>query len=179
VHRLLKLAAPLALAALALAWIYFPVEEGNPGLGRQGAERVYHGAPYTGATYSLHANGRLHELRFYFRGRQEWKEFHWYPSGARWVERDFHRGLPHGEFRTWYENGAPKSVIEYRNGVSEGEAWAWNIHGRLIEYIRYEAGNERAHKSWTFDGKPYFNYVYQNGRPTGVQGGDFCRSKKL
>lgn len=166
------------VAALALAAGAFSARFDDPAFALVHGDTRWRGRPFTGVAYEPHRWNQLYRLAFFLGGRQVLKELHWYPSGARWIENDFAGGLPHGLFRMWFEDGKAQALARYDRGERHGESWGWHRSGRVTHYARYERGRELAFKTWTFDGKPYFNYVYQDGRKVGVQGGDFCKTRK-
>ena len=75
----------------------------------------------------------------------------------------------------WYEDGSVKSLRTYIDGVIDGEMWTWHPNGNLADFNLYDHGKEITHKSWVFDGTPFYNYVYQDGKKVGMLGGEFCR----
>ena len=135
----------------------------------------YRHQPFNGWTYELHHHGHLYRLIPYRGGRIEGTEIHWYPDGRRWVERSFKEGVADGEWKMWFSDGKVQALSHYSHGEPDGESWAWNQSGIVTKYSLHREGHEIAYKSWTFDGKPFVNYVYQNGEKAGVLGGEFCK----
>ena len=103
---------------------------------------------------------------------------HEYDSGNLWIEREYSKGLPHGEWRQWFESGKVKSLGQFTNGESDGEFWSWYDNGQLAEYNVIKAGQDITQKTFIKDGAIYNNYVYHNGNRVGVVGGEFCKVNK-
>lgn len=144
-------------------------------------EMQYQKQAFTGAAYELHPNKQLSRLIFYWKGKRVGSERQWYPTGDLWVEKQYRNGLLQGESRQWYDSGRVKSLGHYDQGQPHGEFWGWHPNGNVSDYNLYDHGREITHKSWISDGKPFYNYVYQDGKKVGVKGGQFCklRSKRL
>lgn len=164
----------LMLAAVSL--FLRPISFLDPALEARGIEYVYRGSTFTGFLFERFPSGALHRLTYVWQGKRIYKEIHWYANGQRWAERDYRRGIPHGEFKQWYENGRPKSIAYYKDGLAEGEMWVWDKHGGVNEFRLSKAGEEVAYKAFTFDQKTYYNYVYRDGERVGVQAGEFCKT---
>lgn len=151
------------------------VKDSNPRLKPFGYQRHFEGKPFTGVSYSLHTNGKLRRIMMFWQGRKVATERIWYDNGQLMVERPYREGKAHGSWKQWYDNGAVKSFKNYRHGVIDGEVWAWHANGQLSDFNLYDNGREIAHKSWIADGKPFYNYVYQDGHKIGIKGGDYCK----
>lgn len=172
--------AVLIFAALIGIWAAGPflVKESDPKLHTLIDKTQYNGRAYTGLAYELWGSWRPYKLMFFFNGRKFGIERHWYRNGNLWFEREYARGLPHGEWRQWFADGKIKSLVHYKEGQAEGEIWAWYENGQLAEYSVVHDGQDVTHKSWIPDGTLFANYVYQDGERVGIQGGDFCKVKK-
>lgn len=166
----------LALVSGALS--LFIVREGHPDLTAVGLSRHWKGEPFTGLIVDFHPNHRPALLATYWRGEHHGLEIMWYANGVREWERSYRHGVYHGTLQGWYENGRIKSWRSYVKGHAEGEQWGWNADGQVVEYNLFRNDQEIAHKTWTFDGKPFHNYVYQNGEKVGIMGEPFCKRKK-
>jgi antitoxin component YwqK of YwqJK toxin-antitoxin module len=79
----------------------------------------------------------------------------------------------------WYQDGSAKSLKTYVNGQIDGESWAWHGNGQLSDFNLFKLGEEISHKSWVFDGTPFYNYVYQNGEKVGMKGGEYCKRSEV
>ncbi len=140
----------------------------------------FHGKPYTGVAYERHPNGRLGRLGLLWKGRQVLKEYQWHSNGNRLAESTYDlQGRRQGDWMMWHPDGKPKSLTHYINDRRHGEQWAWHPNGTLVEYNVHEEDRTITHKTWIFDGTPFYNYVYQDGAAIGVKGGDFCRPQGL
>lgn len=156
----------------------FVVREGNPDLTSAGVEHLWQGLPWTGAVIGFHQNYRPKVLATYLRGQQHGPSFFWYANGRRESEQYYRHGRYHGVAQSWYESGRIKTWRTYADGLAEGEQWAWGEDGQVVEYNLFQQDQEITHKTWTFDGKPFHNYVYQNGEKVGIMGEPFCKRKK-
>jgi antitoxin component YwqK of YwqJK toxin-antitoxin module len=169
----------LLLSALLLGGLsFFIVKDGNPDLTEVGLERHWKGQPFTGLLIGAHRNFQPAVFATYWRGKHHGAEILWYPNGVREWERYYKHGVYHGSSQSWYENGRVKSWRSYVDGHAEGEQWSWNMDGQVVEYNLFRNDKEIAHKTWTFDGKPFHNYVYQDGEKVGIMGEPFCKRKK-
>jgi antitoxin component YwqK of YwqJK toxin-antitoxin module len=168
-----------ALFTAGLQWMpSLFVSFNDPSLSTVGTELILNGKKFTGIAYELYRDKNIYRLAPVYSGQRFYKEVHWHPNGTRWVERDFKHGLPHGKFRIWYPNGKIQSITNFVNGLAHGESWSWHQNGRVTEYRLSNHGNEVAYKAFTFDGKTFYNYIYQNGERIGVQAGEFCKSAR-
>ncbi|WP_141731018.1 toxin-antitoxin system YwqK family antitoxin [Oligoflexus tunisiensis] len=156
----------------------FVVREGHPDLTAVGLERHWQGKPWTGVVIGFHDNLQPALLATYRHGQQHGWLITWYPNGQREREQGFRQGLYHGVSQSWHETGRIRTWRFYVNGLADGEQWAWGPEGQVLEYNLYRLDQELAHKTWTFDGKPFHNYVYQNGEKVGIMGEPFCKRKK-
>lgn len=136
---------------------------------------VWRDKAVTAVVYDLYTTQRPKQLFFLWKGQRFGQEFIWYDNGQMMARRFYKNGLPHGVWKMWHENGSVKSYKTYVNGVIDGEGWAWHSNGQVSDYNLFEMGREISHKSWVFDGTPYYNYVYQKGEKVGMKGGDFCK----
>ncbi len=165
----------LSMLVVAFSLVVNVVEESDHELKPLGYDTHYRNSPLTGLVYSQYSDGSLKRLMFFLGGKKVGTERIWYPNGMLMVERPYWFGQPDGEWRQWYQDGSVKSLKVYTNGIIDGESWGWHSNGQISDYNRYEAGREISHKSWVFDGTPYYNYVYQDGHKVGIRGGDFCK----
>ena len=168
----------MALVLLLAGLSPFVVRDGRPGLSQVGLAKHWKGQPLTGLLVSFHTP--LHPALFatYWRGQLHGPEITWYRGGGREWERWYKFGLYHGVSQSWYENGRIKSWRHYVEGRADGEQWAWGVDGQVVEYNLYHEDQEIAHKTWTFDGKPFHNYVFQDGEKVGLMGEPFCKRRK-
>lgn len=134
--------------------------------------------PFTGIVYSTYSDASLRRFATYWMGNKFGEELYWHPNGNRWIERHYSNGVPDGFQYSWYPNSAPNYRKEYDHGTPVGELWSWFETGNIASYVRYENGKSVTYKTWTFDGKPYYNYVWQDGQRVGIVGGDFCKKRK-
>jgi len=174
----------MAMPALIIAGMvaFLPplfVHESDPDLRTHIDTTTYKGRPYTGFAYETWiGRRRLHKLMYFIGGHKTGTERHWYDSGNLWIEREYSKGLPHGEWRQWFESGKVKALGYYTNGQSDGEFWSWYDNGQLAEYNVIKAGQDVTQKTFIKDGAIYNNYVYHNGERVGVVGGEFCKVNK-
>jgi hypothetical protein len=144
----------------------------------RGVTTFYRSRPLTGVVYAFHGAMRPAMISAFVDGKAHGTEIFWHPNGRREMERRFARGVPHGVHQSWYETGRIKTYRRYVHGLADGEQWAWYEDGQVAEYNRYDRGREITHKTWTFDGKPFHNYVYRDGEKIGIQGEDFCKLRR-
>lgn len=162
---------------LMLGASYFVVREGHSELKTKGLNLLWKGRPFTGLVLGFHANLRPSLLATYVGGQHHGWEFRWHSNGHKSLEKNYRQGLYEGVSQTWHENGRIKTWRNYSEGLADGEQWAWGPDGQVLEYNFYRDDQEIAHKTWTFDGKPYHNYVYQNGEKVGLEGEPFCKRR--
>jgi hypothetical protein len=140
----------------------------------------YQHRPLTGIVYEFYRGHGLAKITVLFRGKRHGPEIHWYDNGQRWIERHYRDGLETGIHRAWYPDGSVKFLKSFSNeGVPHGEFYAWHSNGRLAEYTRFVNGQEIATKSWTGGGKPFYNYIWRNGKRVGLQGDTYCEPRKV
>jgi len=156
----------------------FVVRDGHPALHRQGPRLLWKEEPFTGLIFRLHPNYRPEFLATYYSGARHGWEISWFVDGTKSRQRAYQGGLYHGVSQTWHANGRISTWRTYDHGLADGEQWAWGRDGQVLEYNRYQKDQELVHRTWTFDGKPFHNYVFQNGDKVGVQGEQFCKRIK-
>lgn len=136
--------------------------------------------PFSGITYKFHANSwHLYKIQFFWEGRQEMTEHRWFANSIKWQELEFKNGLRHGVHKGWYNTGKVQFYKTYVDDKVHGEFWGWHPNGEVSDYHVFHHGEQIVYKSFIGDGKPYFNYVYRNGKRVGLQGGDYCKSKQV
>ena len=155
------------------------IDADDPSLKLVGYDLEYRNEPATGIVYSLFLNWHPKQLYFLWQGKRVGKEFIWYDNGNLMAVYSYGDGLPDGDWKMWHEDGSVKSLKRYDKGVIDGESWGWHANGQISDYNLYSKGEEITHKSWVFDGKPYYNYVYQNGKKIGLIGGEFCKRLEI
>jgi hypothetical protein len=169
----------LAIAGLIFyASSIFVVKDGHPDLKTVGLERHWQGRPFTGVIVGWHGTFRPSLLACYFKGQHHGPEIFWFANGLREREVHYRHGLYEGVSQSWYDNGRIKTWRFYRAGLADGEQWTWGPEGQVLEYNLYRSDQEITHKTWTFDGKPFHNYVYQAGEKVGILGEPFCKRRK-
>lgn len=154
------------------------VRESDPRLRTRLDKTTYDGKPFSGIAFETWGHHSLHKLMFFWNGHKENTERHWYEDGTIWIEREYSRGKPHGEWRQWYPSGKVKALTLYNHGETVGEMWAWHESGAVASYARVSGERESAHKAILFDGVVFNNYVIRDEERVGVVGGDFCKVKK-
>lgn len=121
----------------------------------------------------------LRQLAFYWDGKKAGIELHWYSNGQLWTERRYSNGLEDGVTRAWFPSGHVKYLKHFSRGLAHGEFWAWYDNGQVALYALYDHDREVTYKAWTWNGTPFYNYVWKNGEKVGLQGDDFCKPRKL
>lgn len=149
-----------------------------PGLSLSPLGFSYDKKPFTGAVYQRASTGRFLQLTFLWRGKRHGADIQWFGNGRRSIERHYRNGLEVGTHKAWYQDGSVKSLKVFADGVAHGKFYDWHSNGRLAQFVIYEHGREVAAKSWTAGGKPFYNYVWNDHAPIGVQGDRFCSPKK-
>ncbi len=139
---------------------------------------TYNGHASTGLVYDLSEEFRLSQITSILRGKKHGLEIFWHDNGLRSVEGHFDQGLESGSHKAWYPDGSVKSFKSFRDGVAHGEFFDWHTNGQLSQYVLFDQGREVAAKSWTPNGKPFYNYVWQNKTPVGLQGDTYCSPRK-
>lgn len=143
-------------------------------------ETTYNNKPFTGITYKFHPDSwDIYKLQFFWRGKQELTEHRWFKNGVKWQEFEFKNGLRDGVYKSWYKTGKVQTYKTYVKDQVHGEIWGWHPNGEVSDYHVFAHGEQIVYKSFISDGKPYFNYVYRNGKRVGMQGGDYCKVKKV
>jgi antitoxin component YwqK of YwqJK toxin-antitoxin module len=180
-HRL-QLIVILALAVLAVLYVsvgpirLVPIHSAGLALAPYGYSYV--GKPFTGVVYERGSGYHLLMFTTVYKGLRHGPDIQWYASGNRFIERHYYYGRATGVHKAWFENGRIRSFKTYRNGEPDGEFYEWHSNGQLAQFILYRQGKEVAAKSWTAGGKPFYNYVWNEGRPVGLQGDAFCSPRK-
>lgn len=150
----------------------------HPDLRASGSLLTLQDEPFTGVLVGFHRPWRPALIASYRDGKRHGREFSWHENGVLASDRSYRAGVYNGRSETWYPNGRIKTYREYNEGLAEGEQWSWGEDGQVLEFNLYKNDLEIAHKTWTFDGKPYHNYVYQNGEKVGILGEPFCKRRK-
>lgn len=169
----------IASLLLAILLSRFMAFEGDPELKARGLFLLRKERPFTGVVFRFHKFPQLAFFATYRRGKPDGWEIRWFANGRKASERSFQDGTYNGISQTWYESGKIKSWRNYSKGLAEGEQWAWGPGGQVLEYNLYQRDQEIAHKTWTFDGRPFHNYVYQNAEKVGLEGEPFCKRRKF
>lgn len=178
-HRLSVAAIAVALTVATgwAAWSHV-VQRSDRSLALRGEVLWRNSKPFSGVRLDFYPNHRIKEMAWFWKGLEWGTEIHWHADGGRWVERGYHAGQPHGDWKMWYPDGRVKFFGHYLNGKPEGEFWAWHPNGAIESFTRYEQGQVVANKVWISDGTVYHNYVRKNGERIGVKGGDFCKQRQ-
>lgn len=141
-------------------------------------EALYDGKAYTGLTIAFHNEQcRPRKLQFFYKGRQEFKEFQWFFNFRLRQITNYRNGLREGPTSIWFDDG---SIQAYRNYVADkahGEYYGWHRNGVLSDFHYFENGKQIVYRGFISDGKPYYNYVYRGEEMLGVKGGEFCKVK--
>lgn len=156
----------------------FVINESDPSLKISTKGYEYNGKIFTGVVlqkYSLLQPARVFVL---YNGKQHGPDIQWYPNGTRFIERHYRNGQEVGEHKAWFENGSVQFYKKFIDGNADGEFFIWHANGQLAQYILYNKGVELAAKSWTAGGRPFFNYVWSDGKTIGLKGDSFCSPKK-
>lgn len=165
---------------LVLVIHYFPVRvirDGDRALSLTALGFNYQGQGFTGIVFDTFGGFQLSKLIVIVRGERHGPDLQWFSSGQRFVERHYRNGMESGIHKAWFENGAVRFFKTFKDGVPDGEFFEWHANGQLAQYVLYRNGQEIAAKSWTAGGKPFYNYVYHEARPIGLQGDTFCAPK--
>lgn len=152
----------------------FAVPQASPELEVTPLGYRYRGRPFTGLTYVLYPSRLPAKLAFFRSGKRQGPEIHWYRNGQRWMERHYDEGLEVGTHKVWYPDGAVKSLKQFSQGMPHGDFLDWHSNGVPALFIHYEKGTEVTAKSWTAGGKPFYNYLWREGRRVGLEGDAFC-----
>ncbi len=139
---------------------------------------TYNRKPFTGFVYKINQNFQPKKITFLLNGNRHGPEILWYQSGHKFIERHFKNGLESNSHKAWYENGQIKFFKTFQNGLAEGEFFQWHTNGQLAEWILFKNGIEKAAKSWTFNGKPFYNYIWSDNQRVGLLGDQFCSPRK-
>lgn len=149
------------------------------GLKDIGLEIQYAGRPFSGVLYGFYKNRRPKQLTFVWRGRRIGTEYSWHSNGQIAFVAPYREGRRHGVWKQWYADGGVRAYRTYVDGAIDGEYWTWHGNGVVSDYRVFDKGKLLVFKSFISDGKPYYNYVYHQGKRVGLQGGDFCKTKRL
>lgn len=172
-------AAFVSFAAAIGMFSSFFVSENNPDLSKNNGLIEFKGKNVSGWIYSFYSPLRLRRVAGYRNGKKHGREVLYFENGQKWSEQWFDSGKPDGLSRGWYKDGKPRFTRNYKNGVSVGEYWAWHDNGQLSYFVKYASGKEVAFKTWSYFGKPFYNYVWQNNYKIGLKGGAFCKRKSI
>jgi hypothetical protein len=137
----------------------------------------YDQKPFYGVVYSVY-EGSLSSLIFVWEGLRHGPDLQWYDNAQLFVERHYQHGLESGTHKAWYKDGRVKSLKSFRNGKAHGESFEWYTNGHPSQFILYDQGREVAAKTWTSGGKPFYNYVWNEGKRIGLEGDRFCSPLK-
>lgn len=169
------LALITVLVAVGFFASNFVVRAGDNGFSISGYQTLLNGKPFSGVLFDLYPNYRPRIVGFYWAGLREGTFYDWYEDGTLWKSQPYDHGQQHGVVKIWYPDGRVKYRAQFDHDLPDGEIWGWHPNGQVSDYNLFRQGKEVTHKSWISDGKPYYNYVYQDGKKLGVRGGDFCK----
>jgi hypothetical protein len=106
----------------------------------------------------------------------------YYPTGILYKETEYRKGIKEGQEKTYSINGKIKSLSYYKegkkDGLFEGMQTEWHQNGKIFRQIEYESGVEKSKKILYSDNRIYSNYLKQDGRIYGQDGGPLCFEKK-
>jgi antitoxin component YwqK of YwqJK toxin-antitoxin module len=181
-HGLLRLGlysiSSVLIAALLANQFNWIVNERDAGFKIKGIEAFFDDQPFSGYSYKLRSAFKPERIATYSNGKLQGTEWVFYPNGKLMSRKKFKSGAPHGKQLGWYESGNPKFLKQYHLGISEGEQWAWHQDGSVWEYNQFKDGRDTIHKTFTFDGKPFHNYIVSGDTKIGIEGNDFCKPNK-
>lgn len=177
-HRLQLTVVGFA-AVISLLTTQFVLVADDLALLKSGGDIRQGDQPFTGVVVQVFSPLQIKKLAFYWQGKKNWNEYFWHSNGQLAEVRSYTNGTPIGKHRGWHPDGRVKYYKEYVNGQPVGEGWSWHGNGQVATYIRYSQGEEVAFKSWTNDGKPFYNHVWDQGRKVGYEGGGFCKPRKI
>lgn len=163
------------LTAVGFVASTFMVRATNNGLSISGYQTLYQGQPFSGVLFDFYENHQVRLVTFFWKGLREGIAYDWYDNGVMLRSQAYLHGQQHGITRMWYPNGQSKYWGQFDHDLPDGEIWGWHPNGRVSDYNLFRQGKEITHKSWISDGKPYYNYVYQDGKKLGIRGGEFCK----
>ena len=139
---------------------------------------VLNGKIFSGLLYQLSQENRLLRMLTVHKGRLHGFDIQWYPNGQRFVEKYYRDGREVGVHKSWYANGNVQYYKTFQDGVAHGDFFEWHTNGQVSSFIKYDQGAEVAVKTWTFKGKPFYNYVWSKNSKVGLQGDKFCAPRK-
>lgn len=171
--------ALFSLVLVVLSSLNYIVRFKDPKFTYRPDHTLYDAKLFTGMSYQLHGKSwRLYKLQFFSEGKQQLTEHRWFSNGKKWQEIGFKDGKKHGKHLAWYKSGHVHYIKNFVLDLPEGEFWAWHDNGKVSQYHFFKMGEQVIYKSFIGDGKPFYNYVYRGNEREGLQGGNFCRTRK-
>ncbi len=151
------------------------VSMGDAAFSQRGELVLYRNQPFTGAAYSLFANGDTARYIEYINGKQDGLLKWWYPNKQLAQLRYFADGKKQGIHRGWWENGTLKFEYHFVDDEHDGELKEWGQTGKPFRVFHYKMGHEDgSEKMWWEDGRIRANYVVINGEKFGLFGQKLC-----
>ncbi|MEC9283823.1 MAG: hypothetical protein VX642_14010 [Bdellovibrionota bacterium] len=170
--------ATIFVASVFLFAKYFIINSDSNKFRYLPTNALYNGKPYTGLTIAFH-NGlwRPRKIQFFYKGRQQFKELHWFYNFRLRQITNYRDGLREGTTSIWFDDGSIQALRNYVRDKAHGEYYGWHRNGVLSDFHYFENGKQIVYRAFISDGKPYYNYVYRGEEMIGVKGGEFCKVK--
>lgn len=168
------------MTSLVLKITGFIVDFGHPNFRYMPQYAKYNSEPYTGISYKFYGQTwKLYKIQFFWQGKQELTEHRWFRNGKKWQEIHYQQGKRHGFHKSWYSSGKVQFIKHFQHDMASGEFWGWHSNGVVSDFHYFIHGKQVVYKSFISDGKPFYNYVYRDEKRVGMQGGNYCKVKKL
>lgn len=133
---------------------------------------------FSGIKVECYQNSAIYKVTQYIHGVKEGVEIVYSLNG---VIKDFafyHHGKKDGPEQGWYAEGSKRFEFHFKNGLLHGTQTEWHLNGSIFRQVVYENGVEVAKKIFYPHGEIFTNYVKNNGRIYGEDGGSLCFDNK-
>jgi antitoxin component YwqK of YwqJK toxin-antitoxin module len=117
-------------------------------------ERHYANGEADGVWREWSAAGRLLSLYRFAGGAYAGQQSQWHENGTLRFQATARGEACEGSWRQWHPDGAPRLFGQWQDGLRTGEWREWDEAGRLIEVMRFDAGDPVFWRQWHADGTP-------------------------
>jgi len=111
-------------------------------------ERHYANGEAHGIWQEWSTTGRLLSLYRFAGGAYAGVQSQWHEHGKLRFQATARGETCEGNWRQWHPDGTPRLFGQWQNGLRTGEWREWDESGRLVEIIRYDAGEPVLWRQW-------------------------------
>lgn len=129
---------------------------------------------FSGTIIKLFQDNTIHQSTAYQQGKEHGWQHTFYHGGILSEKRYFNKGEKDGMHTGWWQNGNKRFEYHFANGIYNGDYKEWYESGQMLKHIHYRKGTDEWGKGWRESGKPYMNYVINNGRRYGIVNSNLC-----